>query len=291
MREKQGVNKKDNLSENGMDKGNKKSTCETLQAMFEGMIVSQPVDKLKTQVKGYSVTPITERMLKKHKLGDAMAEVCDINELENELRESLKKGLPVYGFFRKKQMWSCFIFEKEEIARDSLTPEPESGKDMLSIYKLRKYYIHPDVDNLTEDMMEAAHGNMYQKVIDVFGDDKSDGFLLKDKIYVCKRDKSTGAPLGIIIGVALGIVYGMLFDNLALGISIGFCFGISFSMIWGTSTHRYVQHGMAGDMKSKDADSITDGAGSEDADGITDGSKTSSGDSAADNESDNDTDE
>lgn len=291
MRKKQGVNKKDNLSENGMDKGNKKSTCETLQAMFEGMIVSQPADKLKTQVKGYSVTPITERMLKKHKLGDVIAEICDMTELEREIRQGLENGLPVYGFFRNKQMWSCFIFDKEDIARSELTPEPESGKDVLSIYKLRKYYIHPDVDNLTEDMMEAAHGNMYQKVIDVFGDDKSDGFLLKDKIYVCKRDKSTGAPFGILIGVALGIVYGMLFDNLALGISIGFCFGISFSMIWGTSTHRYVQHGMAGDTKSKDADSITDGAGSEDADGITDGSKTSSGDSAADNESDNDTDE
>lgn len=268
MRKKQGVNKKDNLSENGMDKGNKKYTCETLQAMFEGMIVSQPVDKLKTQVKGYSVTPITERMLKKHKLGDAMAEVCDINELENELRESLKKGLPVYGFFRKKQMWSCFIFEKEEIARDSLTPEPESGKDMLSIYKLRKYYIHPDVDNLTEDMMEAAHGNMYQNVIDVFGDGKSDGFFLRDKIYVCKRDKTTGAPLGIIIGVALGIVYGMLFDNLALGISIGFCFGISFSMIWGTSTHKYAEHGLADRAEAEDADNVIKGLGSDGEDGI-----------------------
>ena len=245
MREKQGVNKKDNLSENGMDKGNKKSTCETLQAMFEGMIVSQPVDKLKTQVKGYSVTMITERMLKQNKLGDVIAEVCDINELENELRGSLKKGLPVYGFFRKKQMWSCFIFEKEEIARDSLTPEPESGKDVLSIYKLRKYYIHPEVEDLADDMMEVAHSNVYQNVIDVFGDGKSDGFFLRDKIYVCKRDKTTGAPLGIIIGVALGIVYGMLFDN--LGISIGFCFGISFSMIWGTSTHRNVQHGMVDD--------------------------------------------
>lgn len=65
-----------------------------------------------------------------------------------------------------------------------MTPEPESGKDMLSIYKLRKYYIHPDVDNLTEDMMEAAHGNMYQNVIDVFGDGKSDGFFLRIK-YMC----------------------------------------------------------------------------------------------------------
>lgn len=145
MREKQGVNKKDNLSENGMDKGNKKSTCETLQAMFEGMIVSQPVDKLKTQVKGYSVTMITERMLKKNKLGDVIAEICDMTELEREIRQGLEKGLPVYGFFRNKQMWSCFIFDKEDIARSELTPEPESGKDVLSIYKLRKYYIHPEV--------------------------------------------------------------------------------------------------------------------------------------------------
>lgn len=115
MREKQGVNKKDNLSENGMDKGNKKSTCETLQAMFEGMIVSQPVDKLKTQVKGYSVTMITERMLKKNKLGDAMAEVCDINELENEIRESLKKGLPVYGFSGRNRCGAALFLRKKRL--------------------------------------------------------------------------------------------------------------------------------------------------------------------------------
>ena len=124
------------------------------------------------------------------------------------------------------------------------------------------------MENIDDDMMEAAHGNMYQKVIDVFGDDKSDGFLLKDKIYVCKRDKSTGAPFGILIGVALGIVYGMLFDNLALGISIGFCFGISFSMIWGTSTHRYVQHGLADRAEAEDADNVIKGLGSDGEDGI-----------------------
>ena len=186
-------------------------------------------------------------MLKKNKLGDVIAEICDMTELEREIRQGLENGLPVYGFFRNKQMWSCFIFDKEDIARSELTPEPESGKDVLSIYKLRKYYIHPEVEDLADDMMEVAHSNVYQNVIDVFGDGKSDGFFLRDKIYVCKRDKTTGAPLGIIIGVALGIVYGMLFDNLALGISIGFCFGISFSMIWGTSTHRYVQHGMVDD--------------------------------------------
>lgn len=268
MRKKQGVNKKDNLSENGMDKGNKKSTCETLQAMFEGMIVSQPVDKLKTQVKGYSVTPITERMLKKHKLGDVIAEICDMIELEREIRQGLENGFPVYGFFRNKQMWSCFIFDKEDIARSELTPEPESGKDVLSIYKLRKYYIHPEVEDLADDMMEVAHSNVYQNVIDVFGDGKSDGFFLRDKIYVCKRDKTTGAPLGIIIGVALGIVYGMLFDNLALGISIGFCFGIIFSMIRGTSTHKYAEHGLADRAEAEDADNVIKGLGSDGEDGI-----------------------
>ena len=283
MRKKQGVNKKGNLRE--------KNNVNKLRAMFEGMSVGETADKLKTQVKGYSVKAITEGMLKKHKLGDAMAAVCDMKELEEEIQESIKSGLLVYGFFREKKMWSCFLFDKVDISRNELSPEPESGNDTLCIYRLRKSYVHPDAEGAREDMAEVAHSNVYQKVIDVFDDGKSDGFIWKDKVYVCKKDRATGIPYGLIVGIALGLVYGMLFDNLALGISIGFCFGISFSMIWGTSTHRYAEHGMAEKTKSKDADSITDGAGSEDADGITDGSKTSSGDSAADNESDNDTDE
>lgn len=260
--------KNDMNKEIDVDKGNNKSSGETLKAMFEGNSIGEPADKLKTQVKGYSVTMITERMLKKNKLGDVIAEICDMTELEREIRQGLENGLPVYGFFRNKQMWSCFIFDKEDIARSELTPEPESGKDVLSIYKLRKYYIHPEVEDLADDMMEVAHSNVYQNVIDVFGDGKSDGFFLRDKIYVCKRDKTTGAPLGIIIGVALGIVYGMLFDNLALGISIGFCFGISFSMIWGTSTHKYAEHGLADRAEAEDADNVIKGLGSDGEDGI-----------------------
>lgn len=260
--------KNDMNKESDVDKGNNKSSGETLKAMFEGNSIGEPADKLKTQVKGYSVTMITERMLKKNKLGDVIAEICDMTELEREIRQGLENGLPVYGFFRNKQMWSCFIFDKEDIVRSELTPEPESGKDVLSIYKLRKYYIHPEVENLADDMMEVAHSNVYQNVIDVFGDGKSDGFFLRDKIYVCKRDKTTGAPLGIIIGVALGIVYGILFDNLALGISIGFCFGISFSMIWGTSTHKYAEHGLADRAEAEDADNVIKGLGSDGEDGI-----------------------
>ena len=133
------------------------------------------------------------------------------------------------------------------LLRNELSPEPESGNDTLAIYKLRKSYVHPDAENVHEDMAEVAHSNVYQSVLDVLGDGKIDGFMWKDRVYVCKREKSTGIPYGLVIGIALGVIYGMLFDNLALGISLGVCFGISFGMIWGTSTHSYVEHGMVDD--------------------------------------------
>ena len=237
----------DKARDKDVDKGNKKSVSEAIRSMFEIKDDGNSVNKLKTQVKGYSVTAITERTLKKNKLGDVMTAVCSKEELEEEIRENLKLGLPVYGFFREKKMWSCFLFDKVNILRNELSPEPESGNDTLAIYQLRKSYVHPDAENVHEDMAEVAHSNVYQSVLDVLGDGKIDGFMWKDRVYVCKREKSTGIPYGLVIGIALGVIYGMLFDNLALGISLGVCFGISFGMIWGTSTHSYVEHGMVDD--------------------------------------------
>ena len=230
-----------------VDKSNKKSVSETIRSMFEIKDDGNSVNKLKTQVKGYSVKVITESMLKKHRLGEVMAAVCDMKDLEEEIRDNIKSGLPVYGFFREKQMWSCFLFDKVDIPRNELSPEPEGGKDTLCIYKLRKSYVHPDAESVYDDMMEVAHTNVYQSVLDVFGDGKTDGFMWKDRVYVCKREKLTGIPYGLAIGIALGVIYGMLFDNLALGISLGICFGMSFGMIWGTSTHSFVEHRMADD--------------------------------------------
>ena len=215
-----------------------------LRKLFKEPIGDNTVDKLKTQVKGFSGIPITEKMLNKNKLGAAMAAVCDMGEIEREVQDNLKSGLPVMGFFKGKQMWSCFLFEKIEIPKGEISPEPDTGKDTLGIYKLRKSYIHPEVEKFADDMMEVAHSDVYQNVINVFGDGKSDGFIWKDRIYVCRREKTTGIPYGLIMGIALGLIYGMLFDNLALGISLGVCFGISFGMIWGTSTHRFAEHVM-----------------------------------------------
>ena len=283
MRKKQDVNKKNDVNkERGVDKGNNKSVLETLKAMFEIKSVGEPADKLKTQVKGYSVKVITESMLKKHKLGDAMAAVCDTKELEEKIRDSIKSGLPVYGFFREKKMWSCFLFDKVDIPRNELTPEPESGNDTLCIYRLRNSYVHPDAENVREDMAEVAHSNVYQSVLDVFGDGKTDGFMWKDRVYVCKREKSTGIPYGLVMGIALGIIYGMVFDNLALGISLGICFGISFSMIWGTSAHRYAAHGMTDGSESEDMENVEDRTEASDVENVEDGSEALDGENVKD---------
>ena len=70
-----------------------------------------------------------------------------------------------------------------------MSPEPESGNDTLAIYKLRKSYVHPDAENVHEDMAEVAHSNVYQSVLDVLGDGKM--MVLCGKTgYTCVRERS-----------------------------------------------------------------------------------------------------
>ena len=135
-------------------------------------------------------------------------------------------------------------------------------------------------------MAEVAHSNVYQSVLDVLGDGKTDGFMWKDRVYVCKREKSTGIPYGLVMGIALGVIYGMLFDNLALGISLGVCFGISFSMIWGTSTHRYAVHGMTDGSESEDMENVEDRTEASDGENVKDRTKSESENSTADDDTD-----
>lgn len=188
--------------------------------------------------------------------------------------------------FEKKRCGAVFLFDKVNILRNELSPEPESGNDTLAIYKLRKSYVHPDAENVHEDMAEVAHSNVYQSVLDVLGDGKTDGFMWKDRVYVCKREKSTGIPYGLVMGIALGVIYGMLFDNLALGISLGVCFGISFSMIWGTSTHRYAVHGMTDGSESEDMENVEDRTEASDGENVKDRTKSESENSTADDDTD-----
>lgn len=102
----------DKARDKDVDKGNKKSVSEAIRSMFEIKDDGNSVNKLKTQVKGYSVAAITERTLKKNKLGDVMTAVCSKKELEEEIRENLKLGLPVYGFFRERRCGVVFYLTR-----------------------------------------------------------------------------------------------------------------------------------------------------------------------------------
>ena len=78
----------------------------------------------------------------------------------------------------------------------------------------------------------------------------------------------------------------MLFDNLALGISLGVCFGISFSMIWGTSTHRYAVHGMTDGSESEDMENMEDGSEALDGENVKDRTKSEGENSTAGDDTD-----
>ena len=140
----------DKARDKDVDKGNKKSVSEAIRSMFEIKDDGNSVNKLKTQVKGYSVTAITERTLKKNKLGDVMTAVCSKKELEEEIREKVEETLKVCGLFpfrnwpvsalsfgQKKRVTiaSVLVQDPELIILD----EPTAGQDFKHYTEIMEF--------------------------------------------------------------------------------------------------------------------------------------------------------
>ena len=213
------------------------------------LIEENELDKLKGTVKGYSVRLLTDKLLEKGFVGDNMSHIVDNSTLFNQIKECNASGLPVVGFFRKKKMFGCFIFEKITIKKDSLEPIPDIDTDTLNIIRIKNCYVHEDAKNVEAEMLEVAHHDAYTVLTESMmnGSDKNkfDGLTWNNLVYVVKKDKKNGGYLaGLPIGIALGIVYGMLFENLILGICIGLCLGMclgmSYGNIFGSTGYRLV---------------------------------------------------
>lgn len=213
------------------------------------LIEENELDKLKGTVKGYSVRLLTDKLLEKGFVGDNMSHIVDNSTLFNQIKECNASGLPVVGFFRKKKMFGCFIFEKIAIKKDSLEPIPDIDTDTLNIIRIKNCYVHEDAKNVEAEMLEVAHHDAYTVLTESMmnGSDKNkfDGLTWNNLVYVVKKDKKNGGYLaGLPIGIALGIIYGMLFENLILGICIGLClgmcFGMSYGNIFGSTGYRLV---------------------------------------------------
>lgn len=213
------------------------------------LIEENELDKLKGTVKGYSVRLLTDKLLEKGFVGDNMSHIVDNSTLFNQIKECNASGLPVVGFFRKKKMFGCFIFEKATIKKDSLEPIPDIDTDTLNIIRIKNCYVHEDAKNVEAEMLEVAHHDAYtvltESMMDGSDKNKFDGLTWNNLVYIVKKDKKNGGYLaGLPIGIALGIIYGMLFENLILGICIGLClgmcFGMSYGNIFGSTGYRLV---------------------------------------------------
>lgn len=213
------------------------------------LIEENELDKLKGTVKGYSVRLLTDKLLEKGFVGDNMSHIVDNSTLFNQIKECNASGLPVVGFFRKKKMFGCFIFEKITIKKDSLEPIPDIDTDTLNIIRIKNCYVHEDAKNVEAEMLEVAHHDAYtvltESMMDGSDKNKFDGLTWNNLVYIVKKDKKNGGYLaGLPIGIALGIIYGMLFENLILGICIGLClgmcFGMSYGNIFGSTGYRLV---------------------------------------------------
>ena len=232
----------ENENINSVDNKNKKK-------IDIALLEENELDKLKGAVKGYSVRLLTDKLLEKGFVGDNMSHIVDNSTLFNQIKECNASGLPVVGFFRKKKMFGCFIFEKITIKKDSLEPIPDIDTDTLNIIRIKNCYVHEDAKNVEAEMLEVAHHDAYtvltESMMDGSDKNKFDGLTWNNLVYIVKKDKKNGGYLaGLPIGIALGIIYGMLFENLILGICIGLClgmcFGMSYGNIFGSTGYRLV---------------------------------------------------
>ena len=188
-------------------------------------------------VKGYNMQSITLKKLEKGKLGNALSEVVDMEFLEDEIRKAIKEKRPVWGYFKKGQMWSCYIFERLFIEKERINPVPENKKDILHMFKLKYEYIHPDVIQYYDKMKAGIFTGLKETTmwVDWNGkkaslDSKADGFIWGKDTYVMKGSGKSGIPIGVLFGLSVGVLYGIALDNIALGICLGIAIGSSLSI-------------------------------------------------------------
>ena len=190
-------------------------------------------------VKGYDLRTVTLKKIEKNKLGDALNEIIGREQLESEIKTALDEKCPVWGYFKKGQMWSCFIFERTTIEKSSITPPPETPNDTLQMLRLKREHVHPTVTEYYDKMKAGVFTALKSAAMEPETDGKKtlsfttpDGFIWGDKTYVIKKTKS-GIPTGLLLGLGVGVCFGIAMDSIALGLcmglAIGLCYGAAFS--------------------------------------------------------------
>lgn len=185
-------------------------------------------------VKGYDAQSVTIKKIEKGKLGNALSEIVDLEQLETEIKEAIETGCPVWGYFKKKQMWSCYIFEKVQIDKATIKPAPENGNDILNMFKLKHEYIHPEVEQYYDKMKAGIFTGIKETSLEegMHTDSKgtmADGFIWGNDTYVIKKTDKSGFPFGILYGLSIGICFGMAMDNIPIGICLGIAIGSGLS--------------------------------------------------------------
>lgn len=183
-------------------------------------------------VKKYSTVWLKAGALKSEKSAaklSAMSAEFGGDGFVRELREALERGCMVCAFYRKRQMYGCFVFEVNEMT--------VSDKTSL-ICRLTRSFVHSSADGLGGEMRSVAQGQLKVRLAEeiMFSDRKCDGYEIDGHIYMFKGNK-TYLLKGTMIGLVLGVMYGIILDNLALGICFGVCFGMALSMALFGSSH------------------------------------------------------
>ncbi|MDE5565177.1 MAG: hypothetical protein K2I93_08465, partial [Oscillospiraceae bacterium] len=172
-------------------------------------------------VKGYDLQSVSMKKLEKGKLGHALSAVTDMEVLAQEIRSAKERHLPVWGYFKKGQLWSCYLFETVQVEKSAVEPTPKTSRDVLNLCKIKHVYLHPDVEQYADEMMQGIFTSLKEHVLSspLKGDNSYDGFILNGKVHICRRIHG-GIPFGVLC-LVLCLLWGVTMDNMPLGLCIG----------------------------------------------------------------------
>lgn len=183
-------------------------------------------------IKGYDITLLGKRSLKKLRLSPAMQAVIDTNTLKAQMEAALEENGRIYALYRKKELVACYLFAKRTRTAESFLKEEDLSRirkaDHVTVYELIHDYNTPE----TEARRGEVEGAFLQDLKEcslLYG---VDAILWKEHYFLPEfGDASSGD--GVAIGIALGLLFGLIFDNIALGVLIG----IALSPLFGWNRH------------------------------------------------------
>ena len=180
------------------------------------------------ELKGISFIDIKKKTLERDYLFEGLKDVVDINELKEEIRETLKYGGRVYGFKKRNKGGKPFLIMCAIITNNTLLGNDEEVanrhklsalfKDIKDEYEFKKIYTNKDYAT------DGVKNYFLSTVNPIMQDSLSYGLVYSYKIGELKYELNNYPVFGQIISMPLlaifaGLIFFLITHNFCLALS------------------------------------------------------------------------